>query len=177
MDFGIVPFLLFLGFIVFRIAREAAKVDRERPGADGPLLDPQRSVEGSRNISDFLEELKRMQSPAPPPAPPEVVYDETRELRRRVREAACRNREMKTRLIEDPPPVVQAFTPFPSEPVTKAEDFFSASAESAYSKKVVTRVPGGLAHPVFSGEARDQIALAQRAIVLREVLGPPLGLR
>lgn len=173
MDFGILPFLLFVGFVVFRIAKEAAKVDRERPQADGPLLDPQRGVEGARNISDFLDELKRMQSPA---APSHMVSDETRELRRRVRDAARENREMKTRVLEEIPSVVPTAPPLPSQTVTE-EDFYRASAESAYSKKTVLSVPGGLAHPVFSGGSKDQMAMAQRAIVLREVLGPPLGLR
>lgn len=173
MDFGIIPFLVFIGFVVFRIAKEAAKVDRERPRGDGPLLDPQRGVEGSRNISDFLEELKRMQSSAPPP---EVVYDETRELRRRVREAARQNRQMKTRVFEAETPVVQTLSPLPSQTV-EADDFYTVSAESAYSEKAVAGQAGGLAHPVFSGVSSEQMSLAKRAIVLREVLGPPLGLR
>lgn len=173
MDLSLIPFLLFVVFIVIRITKEASKVTRKRPGADDLFPDPQPDAEGgARDISDFLKELKRMHSSPPPP---EVVSDEkTRELRDRVRAAARQNREKK--LPESLPPIVAKQVSALNQTVEE-EDYSSASAESAYSEKTVKSVPGGLAHPVFSGSSRDPMTMARRAIILQEVLGPPLGLR
>lgn len=175
MGLGVLPFLLFIGFLVSRIVKEAAKIEQERPGADGPLSEPRSGDEGPRDISDFLEELKHLHW-AGAEAPPDVAYDEKRMLRQRVRDTARRNREMKTRVLETQPPAVSVPDSLPLQ-AEKEEDFYSVSAEAAYSERSVERASGGLAHPVFAGIPNDQMTMGKRAIVLREVLGPPLGLR
>lgn len=173
MGLGVLPFLLFVAFVVFRVVKEAAKVDEGRPGSGDPLLGPRTGGEGARDISDFLEELKRVHSPSPPLV---ESYNETRELRQRVRDASRQNREMKTRILETQPPAVCVPAALPLQ-AEKEEDFYSVSAEAAYSERGVVRASGGLAHPVFAGIPNDQMTMGKRAIVLREVLGPPLGLR
>ncbi len=173
---GFIPVLLIIIFVVIRFSKELSKVNNNRPGTGTPPVGPNEAG-GARDIFDFLEELKRQNQTPEPRAEVSSAYDEQAALRERIRTAARLNREMKTRILEEPPPIDQRVAkpkPVVAQPV---HDAYSVVNTVAQDEKDAEQTRGGLDHPVFAGSLYDPMAMAKRAIVLREVMGSPLGLR
>ncbi len=176
MDFGVFPVFLIILFVVIRVSKELAKLEKGRPGSGDPPDLPSAETDGARDIADFLAEIKRRATT--PQGPSSPTFDEKQNLRRRVREAARQRREQAERETrgEVAPPRAASVTP-PVKAVVVEPDAYSVSPEAAYDERVRGLTRPGLAHAVFSSPAVDPDALAKRAIVLRDVLGPPVGLR
>ncbi len=176
---GFLPFFLIIIFMVVRISKELSKVNKSRPSTGMPPVPPE-GERGARDISDFLQELKRLNQPAAQTREEQSAHDEQMALRERVRRAVRENREMKTKILDEPPPsppplVVSVIKP--KSVVEQEYDAYSVVNTAAQNEKEAEQQRTGLDHPVFAGSLYDPMAIAKRAIVLREVMGPPVGLR
>ena len=159
-------FIVFMGIALVRMAREAAKVEKNRPQAGGT---PDESDMGGKSLFDVLEELSREREPAPELDdhefdPPDSVHPKMR------RWVYPKRQDVRTQLPPSTSP------PSPQVPVSPV---VSVSNAPQLSRGKVHKVEGkaGLSHPVFNMDGLTPGEIAQRAVVLREVLGPPVGLR
>ncbi len=173
---GFFPFFLIIIFMVIRISKELSKVNKSRPGTGMPPV-PSEGERGARDISDFLQELKRRNQPAAETAEEQSAQGEQIALRERVRRAVRENREMKTKVLDEPPPLVVSAAKVKPVVVQQVHDAYSVVNTVAQDEKEAEQKRIGLEHPVFAGSLYDPMAIAKRAIVLREVMGPPVGLR
>lgn len=173
---GFLVFFVFIIVMVVRISKELSKVNKSRPSTGIPPV-PSEGERGARGISDFLEELKRLNQPAVQKADEPSAYDEQMALREKVRNATRQNREMKTRILEElPPPVMRKAKPAPVA-VQEVYDAYSVVNTAAQDEREAEQKRSGLEHPVFAGSLYDPMAIAKRAIVLQEVMGKPISLR
>ena len=178
--------LVVIVVVMAKVSKEFSKVSRNRPtggGSDDGTSGGGR-VEGARSIAEFLEELKR-QAQATQAAPSaSAESDETLQarLREKVREAARLRREAaghgRPPSIESPPPLPRepqrtAPAVAPSAPVIE----HPGAERRALAKAAAVERKAGLEHPVFGSASADAAGMARRAVLLREILGPPVGLQ
>ena len=179
--------LVVIVVVMAKVSKEFSKVSRNRPtggGSDDGTSGGGR-VEGARSIAEFLEELKR-QAQATQAAPSaSAESDETLQarLREKVREAARLRREAaghgQPPSFESPPP------PLPREPQRTAPAVaplapvieHPGAERRALAKAAAVERKAGLEHPVFGSASADAAGMARRAVLLREILGPPVGLQ
>ena len=178
--------LVVIVVVMAKVSKEFSKVSRNRP--TGGVSDDGTSgggrVEGARSIAEFLEELKR-QAQATQAAPSaSAESDETLQarLREKVREAARLRREAaghgQPPSFESPPPLPRepqrtAPAVAPSAPVIE----HPGAERRALAKAAAVERKTGLEHPVFGAASADAAGMARRAVLLREILGPPVGLQ
>ncbi|MGI5868882.1 MAG: hypothetical protein ACOX9C_05510 [Kiritimatiellia bacterium] len=164
-------FLIVIGSVIASVVKESKKVDRNRP-ADGDFGDG----DGAKSIGEFLDELRRqaqdaLGEPATNADSPEARQQA--ELREKVREAARRRREVAKHAAPPPLPAKAKAAAAPAAAVHE----LPASGRPAAPKVVTPVRKTGLAHPIFSAAATSPADAARRAVVLREILGPPVALQ
>ena len=95
--------------------------------------------------------------------------------------AARRKRKAVVQMDAPVPAPRREEVPVKAPAVSKPVGDAYAVQEVAGVHAGATVAPGhaghGLSHPIFSGNAEEALSMAKRAIVLREVMGPPVGLR
>jgi len=178
--------LVVIVVVMAKVSKEFSKVSRNRPtggGSDDGTSGGGR-VEGARSIAEFLEELKR-QAQATQAAPSaSAESDETLQarLREKVREAARLRREAAG---HGRPPSFESPPPLPREPRRTAPAVaplapvieHPGAERRALAKAAAVERKAGLEHPVFGSASADAAGMARRAVLLREILGPPVGLQ
>lgn len=178
--------LVVIVVVMAKVSKEFSKVSRNRPtggGSDDGTSGAGR-VEGARSIAEFLEELKR-QAQATQAAPSaSAESDETLQarLREKVREAARLRREAAG---HGRPPSFESPPPLPREPQCTAPAVaplapvieHPGAERRALAKAAAVERKAGLEHPVFGSASADAAGMARRAVLLREILGPPVGLQ
>ena len=178
--------LVVIVVVMAKVSKEFSKVSRNRPtggGSDDGTSGAGR-VEGARSIAEFLEELKR-QAQATQAAPSaSAESDETLQarLREKVREAARLRREAAG---HGRPPSFESPPPLPREPQRTAPAVapvapvieHPGAERRALAKAAAVERKAGLEHPVFGSASADAAGMARRAMLLREILGPPVGLQ
>ena len=178
--------LVVIVVVMAKVSKEFSKVSRNRPtggGSDDGTSGGGR-VEGARSIAEFLEELKR-QAQATQAAPSaSAESDETLQarLREKVREAARLRREAAG---HGRPPSLESPPPLPREPQRTAPAVaplapvieHPGAERRALAKAAAVERKAGLEHPVFGSASADAAGMARRAVLLREILGPPVGLQ
>ena len=178
--------LVVIVVVMAKVSKEFSKVSRNRPtggGSDDGTSGGGR-VEGARSIAEFLEELKR-QAQATQAAPSaSAESDETLQarLREKVREAARLRREAAG---HGQPPSFESPSPLPREPQRTAPAVaplapvieHPGAERRALAKAAAVERKAGLEHPVFGSASADAAGMARRAVLLREILGPPVGLQ
>ncbi len=173
---GFLLFFVVIIVMVVKISKEFSKVNKSRPSTGMPPV-PSGGQGGMRGISDFLEELKHLNQSAVQKVEEQPAYNEQIEMREKIRNAARQSREMKTKILEEPPPLVMRKAKPKLVAVQEVYDAYSVVNTAAQDEKEAEQTRSGLEHPVFAGSLYDPMAMAKRAIVLREVMGPPVGLR
>ena len=183
MDFGFVPILVIIAVVAVRMSKEFKKVSRGRPSGGGVSGVPSSDGSGSRDLFDFLEELRRQNQPSQDEEPPPIDPADAAKarLRAKVREAVKRRQEAENAVSsgsfeEEVPRRPVQVKSMPSRTVSEVDAFALAKLESVAGDGTAA-LPTGLAHDVFFVNPADPRDMAKRAIVLREVLGPPLALR
>ena len=183
MDFSFLVPLVVIVVVMARVSKEFSKVSRNRPsgGNPGGGMPGSGGGEGARSIADFLEDLKRQAQAAQMERAENGEELQTR-LREKVREAARLRRDAAGYAPPPPieprssaslvasalPPILQTVAAAPPPP---------SVARGAPAKVAAAERKSGLAHPVFGGDPAGAEGLARRAVLLREILGPPVGLR
>lgn len=160
-------FLVFGGIALVRTVREAAKLEQNRPRA-GTTPD-ESSVDG-KSIFDVLEEIRREREPVPELDDHE--FDSPEGVHPKMRRWIYPGQEVVRTQIPRPPPPSS-----PPAPVPPIVSNVLDKPEFPHGKYKKAYVNTGLSHPVFKMDGLTSSEMAQRAIVLREVLGPPVGLR
>ena len=102
---GFFFFFVIIIALVIRVSKEFSKVNKGRPSTGVPPV-PSEGERGARDISDFLQELKRLNQPLAQREAERSAYDEQTEMREKIREAAQKSREMKAKLAVEPFPLV-----------------------------------------------------------------------
>ena len=179
MDFGALPVLLVVAVLIGRAYKEFSKVSRNRPSTGSSGLPPT-GDSGAKELFDFLKELKEQNQPAPDAAlPPPLNVDRNQaKIRADIREAVRRGREAQEEAVRLPAASAPRSAPL-AKPVEGKSDAYviSKPVEDSPIGEVMVQGSSGLAHAVFATSPSDSRDLAKRAMVLREVMGPPIGLR
>ena len=169
--------------VMAKVSKEFSKVSRNRPsgGGAGGGASGTAGVEGARSIAEFLEDLKRQAQAAQAASATSAESDEDMQtrLREKVREAARLKREAAGR--SQPPPLA----PLPQEPRRGAPAVpapapvieHPGTDRRAPAKAAAEERKTGLEHPVFGAASTVAAGVARRAVLLREILGPPVGLQ
>jgi len=172
------PLLIIFSVIVTQIlkASRAAKPRPPSEGGGGRERPPRPVSDASEELREFIEQLSGGKAPPSKPAPPPVLAS----ARPAARPAAAQRPARRT--ATRPPPVPAAPRVAPPRPAAPRP---SAVPPSGLGKPIGTRRQAPRRRPradiaprldEIVGRLDDRRALA-RAMVLREVLGPPLGLR
>lgn len=181
MDFGFVPILVIIAVVAVRMSKEFKKVNQGRPHGGGVPGAPS-SEGGAKDLFEFLEDLRKQNQPSfeekPPPLDP---ADEAKaRLRAKVREAVKRRQEAENAVsagsFEEAPRRPVPMKAMSGRTLSEVDAFALGKLESVAGDGTAAQ-PAGLAHDVFLVNPADPRDMARRAIVLREVLGPPLALR
>lgn len=181
MDFGFIPILVVLAVVAVRMSKEFKKVSQGRPHGGGVPGAPS-SEGGARDLFEFLEELRKQNAPLQDDGPPPLDPAEEAKARQRtkVREAVKRRQAEENAVssgsFEESPRLPVAAKAVPRRTVSEVDAFALGKLESVAGDGAAAQ-PAGLTHDVFLVNPADPRDMAKRAIVLREVLGPPLALR
>lgn len=202
-DFGeLIPFLIFVVIIVTRIVKAFAErggLQGREPPADGAAPDPGEGADPAAQLRRFLEEIRRQAAGEPPPQPPTPPP--------RMPRPAAPSRTAPPPPLPDLPHATEFAPAGRTRPLADLPHATEFAAPPATGLRSGARPPSAVAPPlrpvaariaaplpvrpkpvlaaasVFRRQARP-LALFQRgreglreAIVLREVFGPPLGLR
>ena len=182
MDFGFVPILVIIAVVAVRMSKEFKKVSQGRPHGGGVLGAPS-SEGGAKDLFEFLEDLRKQNQPAQDDGPPPLdPADEAKaRLRAKIRESVKRRQTAENVVLsgsfeEEVPRKPVAAKALPRKTVSEVDAFALGKLESVAGDGAAAQ-PAGLTHDVFLVNPADPRDMAKRAIVLREVLGPPLALR
>lgn len=179
MDLGALPILVVVVVLIGRAFKEFSKVSRNRPGSGNDGLPPA-GDSGARELFDFLKELKEQNQPASDTAVPLPLNADRNQakMRAEIREAVRRGREAQEEAVRLPSATAPRSVTLPKPVEGKSDAYVIAKPiEDSPIGEVLVQGPGGLAHAVFATSLSDPRELAKRAMVLREVMGAPVGLR
>jgi len=177
-----VPILVIIAVVAARMSKEFKKVNQGRPGGGGLSGVPSADGSGAKDLFEFLEDLRKQnQSPQEEEPPPLDPADKAKaRLRAKLRETVKRRQEAENAVssgsFEEAPRLPVPVKAMMGRTVSEADAFALGKLESVAGDGAAPQ-SSGLSHDVFFVNPADPRDLAKRAIVLREVLGPPLALR